>query len=189
MTVNRWFTSDTHFWHEAVIRFCPNTRDGGNALEMTELLIENWNKVVSPNDIVYHCGDFSFGGKEKLRSLVGRLNGQIHITWGNHDYMLKKTPEFHQMFTTMQDIKHIKVGDYRFIMCHYPMAEWWDCHKGTIMVYGHLHGNTTNIAHQQQFKMMDVGVDTRKDNLMIPNHIDEVLEFVKNRDIMTHHDQ
>lgn len=185
--VERYFTSDTHFFHEAILRFCPDTRDGDTPEEMSEILIQNWNKLVKPQDIVYHTGDFSFGGKGKLRSLVGRLNGQIHITWGNHDHMLRKSEEFATMFVSRDYQKHVKVGEHRFILSHYPMAEWWDCHQGTIHVHGHLHGNKENVGYQQQFKIFDCGVDTRGDKLMLPYHIDEVLEVVKNRDIMSHH--
>lgn len=29
---------------------------------MNEKLIENWNKVVPEDDVVFHLGDFAFGG-------------------------------------------------------------------------------------------------------------------------------
>lgn len=67
------------------------------------------------------------------------------------------------------------------------MAEWWDCHKGTIHCFGHTHDGTEHVKHQMQFKCMDIGIDVRDDNKMLPFHIDEVLDKVKDRLIMSHH--
>ena len=45
-----YFTADTHFGHENVIRFCG--RPYATAAEMDEALIENWNSRVKGNDTV-----------------------------------------------------------------------------------------------------------------------------------------
>lgn len=45
-----YFTADTHFGHESVIRFC--SRPYATAAEMDEALIENWNSRVKGNDTV-----------------------------------------------------------------------------------------------------------------------------------------
>lgn len=46
-----YFTADTHFGHENVIRFCG--RPFSCAAEMDEALIANWNSRVKGNDTVY----------------------------------------------------------------------------------------------------------------------------------------
>lgn len=184
---NIWLTSDTHFHHSRILEFCPKTRQGKDAEEMTELMIQAWNSVVKKGDTVYHCGDFCFRGKTQVIDCISRLNGQVHIILGNHDHIIKKNKEICSMFASVQQMKHVKVGDDRFILSHFPQAEWWDSHKGTIHCFGHVHGGTQNIQHQLQFKCMDVGIDARGDDLMLPFHIDEILEKMKDREIMSHH--
>lgn len=184
---NIWFTSDTHAWHESILKFCPETRDGKTSEEMTEILIQNWNSVVNENDRVYHCGDLSFGGKAKVNDFISRLNGKIHLILGNHDQMIRKSSELQQYFESVQEYKHLKVGEHRFILFHFPIAEWWDCHRGVYHISGHLHGNHGNVEYLKEYRWMDVGVDTRNDKLMTPYHIDEVLDKLKDRKIMEHH--
>lgn len=78
-----FFTSDTHFGHANIIRFC--NRPFKNVEEMDEALIENWNQVVSEDDTVFHLGDFAFGGSSVWKSIIPRLNGHINLIIGNHD--------------------------------------------------------------------------------------------------------
>ena len=84
----RWFTADTHFYHEGVIKFCK--RPYSNAAEMNEALIDNWNKRVKPRDHIYVLGDFSWNGVQKMKLITQRLNGYKHLVRGNHDLAAHK---------------------------------------------------------------------------------------------------
>ena len=81
---NIFFTSDTHFWHDNIIKFC--NRPFNSIEEMNDTIIENWNKVVGKNDIVFHLGDFCFCGSDKFKDIIERLNGYIYLILGNHDW-------------------------------------------------------------------------------------------------------
>ena len=78
-----FFTSDTHFTHNNIIKFC--NRPFKDVEEMNQTLVDNWNKVVGPTDIIYHLGDFCFAGSAEWHSIIGQLNGRIHLILGNHE--------------------------------------------------------------------------------------------------------
>ena len=58
---NIFFTSDTHFGHTNIIKYCK--RPFNSLEEHDETLIKNWNNKVGENDIIFHLGDFAFGRK------------------------------------------------------------------------------------------------------------------------------
>lgn len=65
---NVFVTSDTHFSHKNACKFMnedglAKMRPWNDVEEMNEALIENWNKVVSKDDKVYHLGDVAFTKK------------------------------------------------------------------------------------------------------------------------------
>ena len=53
-----FFTSDTHFWHVNIIKYC--NRPFETIEEMNETIIEKWNSKISKDDIVFNLGDFAF---------------------------------------------------------------------------------------------------------------------------------
>ena len=77
-----FLSSDQHFYHKSVIRFCG--RPFKDMDHMHETLIANHNSVVGPDDTVYHLGDFSFKAGE-IPGILSRLNGKNILLPGNHD--------------------------------------------------------------------------------------------------------
>ena len=79
-----FFTSDLHFQHKNVIRFCK--RPFENTKDMELKLIENWNSVVSNEDIVFDLGDVLwFDGRHDAKRILNQLNGIHYVILGNHD--------------------------------------------------------------------------------------------------------
>lgn len=123
-----YFTSDTHFYHSNIIGFCK--RPFKNVEDMNETLIENWNRVVSQDDIVFHLGDFCMGGSHEWTKILNRLNGKIYLILGNHD--LKNIRQGYTSrfeLTTMQ--MHIEVDKQKIYLNHCPF-----------LCYGGAYGNT-----------------------------------------------
>lgn len=83
MSQNIFFTSDSHFGHNREFLYKP--RGFNNINEHNEAIIQNWNSIVQPNDIVYHLGDIMLNDDEQGLECLQRLNGYIWIIRGNHD--------------------------------------------------------------------------------------------------------
>lgn len=62
-----WFTSDTHFGHANIIKYC--NRPYKDTEEMNADLIKRWNSTVGKDDLVWHLGDFSLGGIKVLKTV------------------------------------------------------------------------------------------------------------------------
>jgi len=80
---NDWITSDWHFGHANVIRYC--NRPFASVEEMDEKLIESWNEYIQPTDRVFFLGDLAFKGKQYKSALIPKLNGRKILIKGNHD--------------------------------------------------------------------------------------------------------
>jgi calcineurin-like phosphoesterase family protein len=78
-----YFTSDNHFYHKNIIEYA--NRPFTDMEEMHTIMIDNWNRIVSPSDYVIHAGDFAFAGRDKIKELRNQLNGTILFLFGNHD--------------------------------------------------------------------------------------------------------
>ena len=70
---NVWVTSDHHFGHSNIIKFCK--RPFESADDMDQAMIDAWNSVVSPHDVVFHLGDFTLSGLPEAREYFSKLNG------------------------------------------------------------------------------------------------------------------
>ena len=144
------FTSDHHFGHENIIKFC--SRPFKDADHMTEVMVERWNEAVKPWQTVFHLGDFAFRQRDRIvPSLLNRLNGEVILIRGNHDH--KRTLKD---FTAVHDMVDLVVGNQRIILCHYGMRVWAGSHRGAWHLYGHSHGT---LPPRSDRKEQDVGVD------------------------------
>lgn len=79
--INVFFIADTHFGHKNIIGY--NRPQFNDIEEMNNAIVENWNKVVKPKDIVWHLGDVAFG-KDNIHYLA-QCNGVKRLVMGNHD--------------------------------------------------------------------------------------------------------
>ncbi len=171
---NIWFTSDNHFGHANIIRFC--NRPFKHVSEMNEKLISNWNEIIRPNDEVYHMGDFSF--ERHADVTAKRLMGRKHLIRGNHDKE-RNLKIIAPHFEWIKDYYDLRVGKQRFILFHYPIRNWHHCYSGTIHLFGHSHGGTPDYG-----RSTDVGVDCWD---YTPVHIDTILAYMKEKEIISHH--
>ena len=152
-----WITSDLHFGHTNIMKFCPNTRGHyKDVIHMNEDLITQWNANVSPMDRVYILGDVSFQNPQLAAETVARLNGTKVLVKGNHDRKNLKDPLFAAQFSEIHDYLELNYNGNYIVMMHYPIAEWDRMHRGSLHFHGHLHGNKSGLEH---FRARDAAFD------------------------------
>ena len=148
---NIFFTSDTHFHHSNLTKgetTWPNDdkcRDLSGAKEMDALIIKNINDYVKPEDVLFHCGDWSFGGFDRIQEFRSKIRcNTIHLLRGNHDKHLRKLGHNIQGFASVNDYLKIEVDGQAIVLAHYPMKSWHHSYYGSWMLFGHCHGNLRN---------------------------------------------
>jgi calcineurin-like phosphoesterase family protein len=152
MTYKTYFTSDTHFWHQNVIKYCK--RPWATVEEMNRGLIENWNAIVTPNDIVYHLGDFTFGPKPRTPEMRQKLNGKIILVRGNHDRKIEYLRE--SGFEVWSKVDTLIEGQ-RVTMAHYP-PKWERWNEPPAVRFPWLHGHVHELWRRVG-DIINVGVD------------------------------
>ena len=174
-----FFTSDTHFNHANIIKFC--NRPFKDVEQMNESMIANWNRVVGMDDTVFHLGDFCLGGAAEWTKVLDRLNGKIYLILGNHD--LKNLRQgFIGRFEHVAMQMHITVGKQRIYLCHYPFLCFEGGYREVWQLFGHVHtreNNTGLDAERLQYlypTQYDVGVDN---NDFTPVSFEQVNKIIK----------
>jgi calcineurin-like phosphoesterase family protein len=129
-----YLISDHHFGHKQIIDY--ESRPFADADEMTALMIAKWNAAVSPDDKVFHLGDFSFLDLGKTRDIVARLNGYKFLILGNHDRGRTRSWWLDAGFDEVCEYP-IVYGGF-FILSHEPV--YLNRHMPFANVHGHIHG-------------------------------------------------
>ena len=141
-----YFTADTHFWHNAILKHCPK-RSWDDIETMNNTLIDAINETVGRNDILYHLGDFCWSAA-KTGSIRQRIKcRKLHVVRGNHDSSSLRSHV--SSLNHMVFLKNPKIH-----LCHYPLAEWGSQYYGGYHLHGHCHNNL-----KLEGRAMDVGVD------------------------------
>lgn len=197
MTQRIWVTSDLHFGHQNIIRLGKG-RPFATIEEHDQTLIDNWNSVVSNEDLVYILGDIYLGvDGEYLEKIFRQLKGAIHVIIGNHDrrkemaYLLNKN-----LIQSLRDYHELRYRSevdnkvYRFPMFHYPILEFNGAYKNgknkvNTPIYIHLYGHIHNIVNYDEiykklgFNAYHVGVDT---NNFTPVALEDIISKFRSSD-------
>jgi calcineurin-like phosphoesterase family protein len=177
---NIFFTSDTHFFHDQ--DFVWKARGFSCVEEMNETIVERWNSIVSPDDIVYHLGDIMLGNYDV--NILKRLNGIIDLIHGNHDTD-RKLGDIYATNKVTATIGYtselLKFGKLKFFICHYPVltANFDDSHfsQHVICLHGHTHQRGNWLFPDNPF-IYHVGMDSHD---CYPVHLDTIVNDIRNR--------
>lgn len=174
---NTFVISDTHFFHfrekngiiidNTIARYCDRPED------WQELIITNWNNVVSDDDMVLHLGDLTFGNIERTEEITRNLKGKKFLLKGNHDRRSKKW--FDRVgFTLIKKSFIVDCGSFKIMFSHKPS---WNLPVGTANIHGHWHNKSHFIAYRQNNLYVNVSVEKidyspiRMNNLMYRSEI------------------
>ena len=166
LDMNIWFTADHHFHHSNIIQLC--NRPFKFVEDMHYVMIQNHNKRVAKDDVVFFLGDVSLSKKShQIENFISQMNGTKILILGNHDSLKWHTYEkigFHSVHSWY----FLKYGPYTYNMIHDPNKI--GNKPGKYWVHGHTH-------MEQDLKIINgrmlfnVGVEVRDYQ---PVHIDEL---------------
>jgi calcineurin-like phosphoesterase family protein len=131
-----FFISDLHFGHKNL----ENLR--GRSVEETDnLIINNWNNIITKRDVVYVLGDITMEKYSLLSFYLNQLKGDIRVIGGNHDNI--------QCCKELQRLNIPVMGclEYKgFICTHIPIHphELKGFYRGNI--HGHIHDISVDLG-------------------------------------------
>lgn len=194
-----WFTSDTHYGHQNLVRGetlwrdrlgnvpIDHVRDFDTTKQMNEALVNGINSRVESSDWLIHLGDWSFGGYSRIREFRDQINcNNIILILGNHDHHIQRDSHNGPLRSLFQRIEsylevfctHKKTN--RFILCHYPISSWNNMHYGSFMLHGHQH-----LKGESRFgigRTMDVGMcGALSVDSLRPYHVSEIFDLLNSR--------
>lgn len=201
-SVKIWFTSDTHYQHAGICRGTTHWRtknENGDLViplsavrdfdlldEMNDSIVKNINDVVGPNDILFHLGDWSFGGIENVTLFREKINCKnIHLILGNHDHHIDSDKnQIRKLFNSVNSYLELTISiksqdskkdkSHKLVLCHYPIISWNNMLRGSIMLHGHQH-----LKGESRFgngKRIDVGMCGHPE--FRPYALDEILDLL-----------
>lgn len=166
-----FFVSDTHYGHSNIIGFCK--RPFENVEEMDKKLIDNWNNKVPKDGIVFHLGDFAWGGFNFWKKIREQLNGDIILIKGNHD-IKNLTPQAVGSFKHVTQQMRIEVEGRKVWLNHFPLL----CYSGTYRDFNGLEYNLFGHVHLSNHKERNTGRDCdRCFQMLFPTQYDVGVDF------------
>lgn len=159
-----YYISDLHVGHyNAMVKF--DQRPFKTLEEQDKAIIDNINNTVLPQDNLYLLGDVSWYKADKTIELLEQIKcNNLFLIVGNHDNAILKDSRCRSLFKGIYDLKRINDNGRIVILCHYPLAVWDQSHRGSIMLYGHVHHNLTDgecthtiLNHEEMKNAYNVG--------------------------------
>ncbi len=193
--MTRWFTSDWHLSHENILSLA--NRPFNSVEEMNQTIIDNYNSLVKPNDIVYVLGDVALGKISESLPLISQFNGYKVLIVGNHDRIFegnkeKEVLKFRKRYEEQFNVIWVSggaltTGGTNVLLSHFPYTS--DSHgedryqefryrdNGIPIVHGHTHAKNSISYSDKGTKQIHIGVDTWNYQ---PCPENEIIEMLRN---------
>ena len=184
---NIFFTSDTHFCHDRGFLYEP--RGFSSIEEHDETIIENWNKTVKSEDVIYLLGDSMLNDNDKGIQCLNKLHGLILFIRGNHDSDERIYRIYHECpnivfvangsenFCVVAALKKFK--GYNVYLSHYPtytsyIENMAPLKHHLLNLHGHTHSK--NKFYQDIPFMYNVALDAHNNT---PVSFDEIISDIE----------
>lgn len=173
-----YFTSDQHFSHTNVIKYC--NRPYPDVHSMNKDMVERYNAIVQAEDTVYMLGDFALD-ERVVPKILPMLKGHKHLIVGNHDRCHPRRSRhatFKQRYLNWGfETINIEATLEEFTLSHFPYGgedsghearypEWRPKDEGKNLLCGHIHEKW-----KIKDRMYNVGVDV---NNFTPVSLDQI---------------
>jgi calcineurin-like phosphoesterase family protein len=148
-----YFTSDPHFSHENILKYC--NRPFRDSKEMDYVLLKNLS-IIQPEDTLYCLGDFSMRGEDHYKWFAGtlaRIAGRKILILGNHD----RLKPFSYVELGFESV-HTSLTVDKYFLAHDP-ALLAAMPPEYTMLCGHVHGLFKSQKDDQGRLAINVGVD------------------------------
>lgn len=168
-----WLISDVHRNHQRLVELA------GRPPDFTEIIMNNWKRLVSPLDTIIDLGDVQVGRQSTFSDLTHELPGTKILIRGNHDH---ERPSWYLARGYSLVTDGIRIG--RILLTHKPCVPIPDMVKWNI--HGHHHA-----GNHREFEVAgDPYYEANRDRyilLEIESRLKPVLfsEFCLERNIMT----
>lgn len=132
-----WAITDTHFNHDLMLKV-------GRPSDYKTRIIQNCQKLIQPQDTLYHLGDVILYNPGELKSLLDQIVVRKILIRGNHD---KKSNSWFERngFHYVADL--LVLGNT--ILSHKPLRVFPDGVEYNI--HGHWHDNDHRIAESSDY--------------------------------------
>lgn len=152
-TAKKFYISDWHYNHKNCLAF--DNRPFTSIEQMNEALVERWNSVVKPGDVVYVLGDMFWCNADVAIPVLDSLAGEIFLVKGNHDRCHIK--KFTGKFVKVAEYMEIEDGGRNVVLSHYPIPCFKNHFYGWYHLYGHVHNSFEfNMMEHDKFLMQEL---------------------------------
>ena len=143
-----WITTDTHLGHRKLEEL------SGRPLNFENLIIENHRKMILPDDILIHLGDFALCKSDeylKWNNAFTALPFKKILVLGNHDKKSDSWYYDHGWDFVCKSFS-IKFLGNRILFTHIPQEKF---HLHNINIHGHFHNNDHRFVEPEIQKYYD----------------------------------
>lgn len=159
---NIFVLSDNHFNHWNINNLCD--RGFKNVVHMNQSMIDRWNQVVKPDDMVINVGDIVYtqGSSDEIANIISVLNGRKILVIGNHD---RKTYSWYinNGFDFVCESMTWNYNGKKILFIHNPHeVEPVDYNRYHYVIHGHQHNHSPFIRRNRGCLFINVSVEQIK---------------------------